>query len=308
MENTAEIVGTGRLARALCAWLPRAGWRVATLAGRDARRARRLARAWGAGRGAALPEFNAGARVLFLAVPDDALGGVAAGLARGATDWRGKVVLHGSGVRDATVLAPLRARGAAVGGLHPLMTLPAPRPGAVSAVAPNPRGLLFAIESGGPAADTAAARLAGGWVRAWGGVALRLRADQKPLYHLAASLASPGALSLLALATETLRRSGLDRRQAARAAAGLRRLMLATISNAGAAREDGPRSGVTARALARAWTGPIARGDVATVRSHLAVAGPAAEAYRALALAALRLLPAPHRSRMRRLLRQDDAG
>ncbi len=306
-----DLIGPGRLGTALAAWLaaPRtgvAGWQGAdrrgaegggagrgsggmtgggpaaaleleTVVSREARRARALARRYGARRGMALAAYQPAGEIVLLAAPDDALPELAAALARrpGARDaWRGKVVLHCSGLLPAAVLQPLRRRGAAVGSLHPLMTFGARQP------APEPGGLVFAVE-GQAAAVRAAERL----IAAWGGTTLRLRAREKARYHLAAMWASPFVVADFAIAVAVLRRAGLRGRRLAVARRGLAALLAQTAANVGAAvRSPGGN-------LADAWTGPIARSDQKTVRRHLAAAGEWGELYRAMAQEARRRLP-----------------
>ncbi|MGH9528237.1 MAG: NAD(P)-binding domain-containing protein, partial [Terriglobales bacterium] len=125
-----DLIGAGRLGSALAAWLsaPRPP-RLQTVVSRSAARARALARRWAAPASSTVAEYAPGAPLILLAVPDDALTGLARQLAAGVPGsgrtrggWRGKIVLHTSGLHPAAVLAPLRRRGAAIGGLHPLMS------------------------------------------------------------------------------------------------------------------------------------------------------------------------------------------
>ncbi len=309
-----DLIGPGRLGTALAAWLaaprtlaadlgggagrgdrgsggktrcanggggktgggPAAAPELDTVVSREARRARTLARRYGARRGVALAAYQPAGDIVLLAAPDDALPELAAELARrgGREAWRGRVVLHCSGLLPTAVLQPLRRRGAAVGSLHPLMTFGARQP------APEPGGLVFAVEG-----QEAAARAAERLVAAWGGATLRLRAREKARYHLAAMWASPFVVADFAIAVAVLRRAGLRGRRLAVARRGLAALLAQTAANVGAAvRSPGGD-------LARAWTGPIARGDQKTVRRHLAAAGEWAELYRAMAQEARRRLP-----------------
>lgn len=271
-----ELIGPGRLGEAIAAWLAAPGVtrraRLETVVSRRRRRAQAMARRWGARRAMALAAYQPEGDAVLITVPDDALAGLAAALAaRG--DWRGRVVLHGSGLQPAAVLAPLRRRGAAIGSLHPLMTFGAGRP------APSPHGLVFALE-GQPAAVQIGERL----IAAWGGVGLRLRAAEKPRYHLAAMWASPFVVTNFAIAAEVLRRAGLRGRRLTAARRGMAQLLLQTSANLAAAAES-PRGDLMA-----AWTGPIARDDRATIRRHLAAAGAWAPLYRAMAREAERRL------------------
>ena len=268
----ADVIGTGRLGKALTAWLADGGWQVDRIVSRDAARARRLAKRLGAKRGQGLSEYRQPAELVFVAVPDDALAGLARRLAQSADEWSGKVVLHASGALDASVLSPLHKLGASTGSLHPLMTF------ARRGEAPSPKEVVFAVE-GDRKAEKAAFQLA----KLWGGKPLQLRPEQKPAYHLAATFASPMIVVVFALAREQLRRSGLNREAQARAAAGLQRLLKQTAANLG--------DGSTAAARS-AWTGAIARGDRETIRRHRAIAGPSRHVYDALVASAERLLGA----------------
>jgi predicted short-subunit dehydrogenase-like oxidoreductase (DUF2520 family) len=125
-------------------------------------------------------------------------------------------------------------------------------------------------------------------VRAIGGRELALRPGTKADYHLAATLVSNGSLALFELARRHFERA-IRRPRAGRAA--FAALLAATAANL--ARAD-PRA---------ALTGPLARGDLESVRGHLArLQRPAERAlYRALSrvlleLAAPRLAPARRRS------------
>jgi predicted short-subunit dehydrogenase-like oxidoreductase (DUF2520 family) len=123
-------------------------------------------------------------------------------------------------------------------------------------------------------------------VRALGGRELALRPGTKADYHLAATLVSNGSLALFELARAHFERAARDRRSAREAFAAL---LAATAANLA---QSGPRE---------ALTGPIARGDLESVRGHLARAGSARERelYRALGRVLLELA-APRLSAARR--------
>jgi len=167
---------------------------------------------------------------VYLCVPDRALGAAAAAVPPG------RLVLHASG---ATGLAPLRPHTPA-GVLHPLMTFPAAGP---------PAGEIPAAVDGDPAARDAAERLA---------VALGWSPFPRPadpiLYHAAAVLAGNFASALLVFGAEVLAAAGHDRDTAR---ARLLPLVRASVEAAAAA------------PFSEALTGPLARGDAATVAAHL---------------------------------------
>jgi predicted short-subunit dehydrogenase-like oxidoreductase (DUF2520 family) len=261
------IVGAGRAGGALARALATVGWPVVAVASRTPASAARLAAALtGASAVAGPQEVADRADLVFLTVPDAAIGPVAASVA-----WRpSQAVVHTSGVDSLAPLAPARQAGALAGSLHPLQTF-APSP-AADPLAPF-AGITCALEG-----DAALLPRLEAVVAALGARPLRLPAEAKPLYHAAAVVASNYLVTLLHLAAELWDAFGVDERTAISA---LLPLVQGAVDNVAA---HGPR---------RALTGPIARGDVATVEKHLsAIARARPEAlapYRALALATLAL-------------------
>jgi predicted short-subunit dehydrogenase-like oxidoreductase (DUF2520 family) len=221
---TFTLVGPGRVGCSLAAWAEAAGARLVGTAGR----------------GEISELATAGEDLLLVAVPDGALASVASELAGRP---QARVVLHTSGSLPADVLAPLRKppgqTGSAVGSLHPLKAFPRPLPEPGEA-----RGVLFAVD-GDPEARALAHRLA----TAWGGVPADVPPEARTLYHLAASLAAGGVVTLLALADELAGRLGLP----PEVGRGYLELARGAVAAALAGGEAAP-----------ALTGPVARGDAAT--------------------------------------------
>ena len=268
--ETVALIGAGGLAQALAPALLTAGAHVVIAARRPAA-ARALARR--VRTSAALDATSAveHATLVILCVPDDALAEVALALSR-TSPGRGRAALHASGFQGEGPLAPLARVGWKTGWLHPLLALPR------AAAARRFQGAWFATGS------AMARRL----VRALGGRELALRAGTKADYHLAATLVSNGSLALFELARAHFERAARKPRDARAAFAAL---LAATAANL--ARTD-PRA---------ALTGPVARGDLESVRGHLACSRPGAERelYRALGrtlleLAAPQLAPARRRA------------
>jgi len=243
MTKSLAIVGPGRVGRALGKRLRETGWRITVVAARSEASAKRAIRFIGGGRPVrGTPATLAAASVILITVPDDAIAGVARELARTAgEDLRGKVVLHTSGARDASVLAALRNCGASVGSMHPLQTF--------SGVSVPPlEGKVFAVEG-----DELAIRAARNIARALGGVPVAISADKKPLYHAAGAFAAGLSLAMEEAGVQMLMATGLKCREAQNALLSLTRQMLEHYQKLG------PQ---------KAWTGPLARGDFAVVASH----------------------------------------
>lgn len=221
--------------------------------------------------------------LLLISTPDDALKAVAARLARtihrpstdpGKTQ---RVALHSSGAISSEVLAPLRALGYSVGSLHPLVSIS-------DATAAQDRfsGAHFCVEG-----DGAAVRISKLLVKELGGHSFTISSEAKPLYHAAATVSSGHVTALFDLAIEMLEECGLTKLRAQQI---LAPLLTSTAANLGA------------KSPAEALTGPFARGDVATVRKHLAAMRSqkmkeAADLYSAVGLRAVRLVETTKRNR-----------
>lgn len=236
------IVGGGAVGPALGAALVRAGWRVGAIASRDPRRRARFqglvpgARAF-AEATALLDEVE----LIILAVPDDALAGLAGTLRL----YSGQAMIHTSGALGAEVLEPAMAAGTQIGSFHPLVAF-ADTELAVAAL----RGSTVAIEG-----DDQLAALLAEMAEAIGATAVRLAPGTKAAYHAAAVLAAGGFVALLDAIAELGAVAGLDEHGSL---AIYGRLVEQTLANA------------RALGIAKALTGPITRGDVGTLASHIA--------------------------------------
>ncbi len=275
------IVGAGNLGSALAAALARAGYRISEVvyrSGGSAGRARRLA-ARVHSRAVQPSQARWTAEVVWICVPDSRIAGCARELA-GLADWRGKIALHPSGALASDELQVLRDRGAAVASAHPLMSF-------VRRSSPGLQGVPFAIEG-----DKEAARVARRMVRDLGGKAFAVRREDKPLYHAWGAFASPLLVGLLASAEQVAMAAGVRSRAAARQR--MLPILRQTLRNYEVL---GP---------SESFSGPLVRGDVATVRRHLqafAMLPAARQVYVALARAALEALPVRRRGELEKALR-----
>lgn len=245
MAETLAIIGAGRVGRALGQRLRSLGWRVGPIVTRSVATARAAVSAIGGGRPCAgLTRQAVAAKLILICTPDDAIGQTAAELARiGGEELKGEIVLHTSGALDSTALEPLAKLGAATGSLHPLQTFTGKR-------LPCLDGTVFAIEG-----SRTALRTARRIVRGLGGVAVHVAGADKPAYHAAGAMVAGHALALVEAAAQILMSAGFTHRQASLALLPLLRQMLDNFERLG----PGP-----------AWTGPLARGDYATIAAHAA--------------------------------------
>ena len=236
------IVGAGAVGTALGVALSRGGWPIQAVASRDAARRARFRSLVDVTRVFADPEpILDEVELIILAVPDDAIAGLAGSLRM----YGGQAMIHTSGALGAEVLAPAMAAGTQIGAFHPLVAF-ADTERAVAAL----HGATVAIEGD----DQLAAMLAD-MAEAIGATAVRLAPGSKAAYHAAAVLAAGGFVALLDAIAELGRVAGLDE---AGSLAIYGPLIEGTLGNARAL-------GVRA-----ALTGPMTRGDIGTLVAHLA--------------------------------------
>lgn len=207
----------------------------------------------------ALADAGAAAPIVLLSVSDSSIESAAAAI--GAA--RGTVVAHTSGSRDVSALEAARTRGALVGGFHPLAAV-------VKGGPDTSREAYAAVFRGGTVAlegtDEVRARLSPLAV-SLGAHPFAIRGDQKPLYHLGASMLAAFSAGLAQVAWDQMVAAGASH---AIASAGVGHL-LRTVS------DNVARAPMPAAAL----TGPVARGDAAGVaRQRRAAAALPEEARR----------------------------
>lgn len=279
---TVSVVGAGNLGSALALTLPSVGYKVKFLAMRGKSAGQRRAGALARKVTARLVEVGRqplDTDLVWIAVPDDAIAQVARQLAS-AQRWKGRIVFHSSGALTSDELAPLRTMGAKVASVHPMMTF-------VRGSVPNMAGVAFAVEG-----DAGAVRAARRIIERLGGYAFPIRKKQKVLYHAFGSFASPLVIALMAALEHVAEAAGVKRRD-------IKRVMLPLLWQT-------LRNYVHGDA-ASAFSGPLVRGDVATVRKHLQElkkVPEAREVYAALARAAMKHLPVKNKRALRAELRR----
>jgi predicted short-subunit dehydrogenase-like oxidoreductase (DUF2520 family) len=258
------VIGAGRVGTAIAILLQRAGHRIVAATGREPSR-ERVARYLPGVPFVDPSEAAAAGDVVFVAVPDDAIGPVVADVAHAFRP--GVWVAHLSGAARIGVMAPVREAGARPLGFHPLQTFPD-----VERALARFRGCVVAItaddEDGFLIGDVLARDLEA--------APFRLADELRPLYHAAAVFASNYVVATSAVAERLLGAAGVPDPLAAMAP-----LQRATLDNV---HELGPGA---------ALTGPAVRGDAGTIAGNLealAAHAPAAiPAYVAMARVALGL-------------------
>ncbi len=271
-----SIVGTGRLGTALARALATHDYSIRSLVARRVQSARKAAAdltdkrtdlddkpaTFGANKIGFLPHAD----LFLISTPDDQIASVARNLSRLDFDPK-PVVLHTSGALSSEVLSPLRAKGWSTGSVHPLLSISDRKTAEIE-------GAFWCVEG-----DARSVRLGKRIVRDLGGRSFSIHAADKPLYHAAAVMTSGNVVALFDVALEMMVQSGLTRKTARRI---LQPLLASTVRS------------LETKDPAQALTGTFSRGDVETVKRHLATLKnhkltDALEAYRLLGKRSLKL-------------------
>jgi len=245
-KSEVTIIGTGRLGTTLALALAGSGYTIRSLVSRGRQSARKAARLLDADVQvlAAKQLYSLIDADLFLiTVPDDQIPQVGRELSEINADRKKITALHTSGALSSEVLAPLREKGWNTGSIHPLMSVSAVQDASLE-------GAFWSVEG-----DRSAVRLGKEIVRDLGGKSFSIRTEDKPLYHAAAVMVSGNVVALFDVALEMLGECGLDRKTA-------RAVLLPLIAST-------VRS-LQTKSPEEALTGTFSRGDVETVKRHLA--------------------------------------
>ncbi|WP_369258592.1 Rossmann-like and DUF2520 domain-containing protein [Geodermatophilus amargosae] len=235
------VVGAGRVGAVLGAALAAAGHDVVAASGVSTASAERAARLLPGTPLLPADEVVAAADLVVLAVPDDTLPGLVAGLAETGS-WRaGQLAFHTSGAHGLAALAPAEQAGVLPLALHPAMTFTG-APEDADRLTGAPFGVTSRPEHR-PVAETLVLEM--------GGEPFFVAETDRRLYHAALVTGANHLVTLVAEAADLLRQAGVDA-----PARVLTPLLTAALDN-GLRRGD------------RGLTGPVSRGDVGTVADHL---------------------------------------
>jgi predicted short-subunit dehydrogenase-like oxidoreductase (DUF2520 family) len=262
------LIGAGAVGRTLAKSISHVGLRLTVIVDRHAGVARDLAQSLGIDRAGS--DFNLiqdDTRLLIVAVPDDQLVVVDRIIIKLLPLTNLDGVAHVSGALAGEALTGLAAANVPVGSLHPLQTFPAKGP------TPTLNDVYFAVEG-----DDRLVPLLMDLVKLIGGLPVRLPSQGKSVYHAAAVFAANFIPVLMREAHELMLTAGVPE--------SLIRPMLGPLMRSSL--ENCLELGEL-----KSLTGPVARGDVETIRQHLktlqALSPGTLAIYRMLSLKALEL-------------------
>jgi predicted short-subunit dehydrogenase-like oxidoreductase (DUF2520 family) len=255
------VIGVGRAGAPLAAALGRAGHPIVGAHAVSERSRRRAEECLPGTRLMPIEEVMAAADLVLLTVPDDVLGDLVAGLAETGAVTPGQFLVHASGRHGIAVLDPATREGALPMALHPVMTFTGARTDVDRLV-----GCPFGVT-----APSVLRPVAEALVVEMGGDPIWVPEEARPLYHAALANGSNHLVTLVAQTLDLLATAGIED------PAHLVRPLLTTALENVLTMGDG------------ALTGPVARGDAATVAAHLRALSMAAPEARAAYVAMARL-------------------
>ncbi len=240
-----NIIGCGRLAKTLARlWHEHNLFAIQQVLNRTPASSESAVAFIGAGEAVEGVEALDEADFWLIATDDDAIASVAEALARSHVLRSGDIVFHCSGALASDSLSPLRDRGVLVASVHPLHAFSDPQTSLASFAG------SFCAAEGDPAALSRLVPL----FQQIGGRPIRIEPENKVLYHTASVMASNFLVVLLDASLKTFAAAGIDQTQAKEILRPITHKMIDAVLDTDPA---------------AALTGPIARGDVATIEKQL---------------------------------------
>lgn len=244
MLSSIAVIGTGVVGSSVALLLHKKGYPVRGLCSKHGHSALKLAQRV-SGTFVDLPEKALDdAKIIFLTTPDREIEGLAKHLAQSGKACSEHVFVHMSGALPLDILLPLQETGAGICSIHPLQSF-----ASIEKAVESLAGSWFAVQHDDKTRD-----LAYNLVSDLKGKGFSVSNEQKAIYHMGACVASNYLVSLIDFAVALYANIGLEAEQALEA---LLPLIKGTLSN------------IESLGTIQALTGPVARGDIETVKRHL---------------------------------------
>lgn len=241
--DAVAILGLGKVGTAVGFLLRQARYKIVAVAGRSKASLTHGIVYTGGKPYLKFSEAALAADCIIITTPDDAIADVCKKISDEGAVRPGAKVIHMSGAGGLDLLDSAKDAGAHVACIHPLQSF-----ADVDSAIRNIPGSTFGITS-----EDTIKQWSVQMVRDLGGVPFFISDADKPLYHAAACIASNYLTTLIYMVEEIYQSIGLSREDAVRA---VWPLVAGTIAN------------IQSKGTAPALTGPVARGDVGTIRKH----------------------------------------
>ena len=243
-KDTIAILGLGKVGTAVGFLLRSAGYRIVAVASRSTTSLNKGVVYTGGEAYTNYSDAAAQAECIFITTPDDAIASVCEKISSERSIKAGNKVIHMSGVGGLNLLEAAHNAGADVASIHPLQSF-----ADIESAVNNIPGSTFGIT-----AEDEIKKWSVQIVRDLGGIPFFVSDVDKPLYHAAACIASNYLTTLIHMVEEIYQSLGLNHEDAIRA---LWPLVRGTMKN------------IEAKGTVHALTGPVARGDIGTIKKHI---------------------------------------
>lgn len=246
-DNTRlSFIGTGALGTTLINALNELNYEIKSIYNRTESKAKALAEQVYVSISGSFPEQQDElGDVVFLTVPDSQVTEVSDKLV-GLGDsrfWEKKKVLHCSGVLTTDALKTLGDKGASVGAMHPLQTF------SNQSTSKDFRDIYFSFQG-----DEEAKKIVESMIRPLGAKYVELSKEGKPHIHAAAVMAANYFATLVETSGRVAHSGGVSYEDATKLFFPLLRTMFSNVEN------SSPKD---------ALSGPLKRGDIETIQTHL---------------------------------------
>ena len=186
------------------------------------------------------------ANCILICTPDDVINSVCSDIFKDKSkDFKNYYAIHFSGSKSLEVLNSARAAGAEIASIHPLKSF-----ASIEEAIKSLPGTIFGVTY----SSTESKKMAEFLVKSLGGEIIEVENNKKPLYHAAACVASNYLVTLINYAVLIHKKMGIKPEDSLK---GLMGLVEDTVSN------------IKKMGTEKSLTGPIARGDVGTIKEHV---------------------------------------
>ncbi len=186
------------------------------------------------------------ANCILICTPDDVINSVCSDIFKEKSkDFKNYYAIHFSGSKSLEVLNSARAAGAEIASIHPLKSF-----ASIQEAIKSLPGTVFGITY----SSAESKKMAEFLVKSLGGEIIEVENNKKTLYHAAACVASNYLVTLINYAVLIHKKMGIKPEDSLK---GLMGLVEGTVSN------------IKKMGTEKSLTGPIARGDVGTIKEHI---------------------------------------
>lgn len=186
------------------------------------------------------------ANCILICTPDDVINSVCSDIFKDKSkDFKNYYAIHFSGSKSLEVLNSARAAGAEIASIHPLKSF-----ASIEEAIKSLPGTIFGVTY----SSTESKKMAEFLVKSLGGEIIEVENNKKPLYHAAACVASNYLVTLINYAVLIHKKMGIKPEDSLK---GLMGLVEGTVSN------------IKKMGTEKSLTGPIARGDIGTIKEHV---------------------------------------